>query len=352
MSNKKFPDPGTPLYDQIVARVESGEHYRTIAATLDMTWKGLKDALCNHGIRRKQSNYSGVIPPAYKFPKSATWEEHLETVQRMDKLVAFHHRTPNKITIEIKTDFPVVRAVSADWHLGMFGVDYNAFQSDVAFIHDEPLIKVNIGGDGYHNIIEPSKMGSGHNQAPISVQKGLYVLTLEKLQDDIDTIRTGNHNYWTTLAEGEDWDMEITRKIKLVYLKHSGVVYYKIGKMVYPWLMMHKSRYNSSFNLTHNCKQNQRMFFPEARVVVTEHQHVAAIEQYRYNEKECVAIRPGTYAVYDDYAQQNGYFGAHVCNPAVVMFPNEDKLVGFKDMRDAVTYLKGLGITDTVRVHG
>jgi len=28
----------------------------------------------------------------------------------------------------------------------------------------------------------------------------------------------------------------------------------------------------------------------------------------------------------------------------VVMFPNEDKLVGFKDMRDAVTYVKGLGI--------
>ena len=342
MSKRKSPEPGTPLYDQIKARIEQGESYKSVAADLGMTYQSFKNSCCGYGIEKKQSNFEGVLPRAYDFPKSATWEEHIETMQNMDKLIAFHQRVPSKITIQIKTDSPVVRVVTADWHLGMFGVDYKSFRDDVDFIQNEPLLKVNIGGDGYHNIIEPAKVGSGHNQAPISVQKGLYVLTLEKLKDKIDTIRTGNHNYWTTLAEGEDWDREITRKIKLLYLKHFGVVYYKVGKMVYPWLMLHKSRYNSSFNLTHNCKQNQRMCFPQARVVVAEHQHIAAIEQYRYDEKECIAIRPGTYAVYDDYAQQNGYFGAHVCNPAVVMFPNEDKLVGFKDMRDAVTYVKGL----------
>lgn len=341
---KKFPDEGTPLYDQVVARVERGDSYRDIAASIGMTWRSFKDACCNHGIKKKQSNYEGVLPPAYKFPKSATFEEHIETMQRMDNLIAFHQRTPSEITIEVKTDEPIVRAVLADPHLGMFGVDLIAFKNDVYYIRDEPLIKVNIGGDFYHNIIQPSKIGSGHNQAPISVQKGLTVLTHEMLKDSIDTVRTGNHNYWNTLLTGEDWDMEITRKIKLVYLKHYAMVYYKVGKMVYPWLMMHKSRYNSSFNWTHSCKQNQRLHFPQARVIVAEHHHIADMEQYQYDGKECVAIRPGTYAVYDDYAQQNGYFGAHVCNPAVVMFPNEDKLVGFKDMRDAVTYVKGLGI--------
>jgi len=345
MSVKKFPEVGTPAYDQVVSRVESGEDYRTIAADLGMTWHGLKEALKGTNIRRKASNYQGILPPTYKFPKSASFEEHIRIMQQMDRLVAFHQRVPSKITIEVKTNKPIARAVIADPHLGMFGVDLASFQEDVYYIRDEPLLKVNIGGDFYHNIVQPSKMGSGHNQTPISVQKGLTVLTYKMLQDSIDTVRTGNHNYWDTLLTGEDWDMEITRKLRLVYLKHYAVVYYKVGKMVYPWLMLHKSRYNSSFNLTHNCKQNQRLHFPEARVVVAEHQHVAAIEQYNYNEKECVAIRPGTYAVYDDYAQQNGYFGSHVSNPAVVMFPNEDKIVGFKDMRDAVTFLRGLGVT-------
>jgi len=338
---KKFPEKGTPLYDQIVSRVERGDNYGDIAESIDMTFKGFKDALRAEGIKRKQTNFEGVLPPAYELSKSATWEEHLEVIQRMDNLVAFHQRVPSEITIKINTDKPVIRVATADWHLGMFGVDYQAVKSDCLFMRDNDL-KANIGGDGYHNIIQPSKMGSGHNQTPISVQKGLYVLTLEMLKDSIDTVRTGNHNYWAALAEGEDWDREITRKIKLLYMKHFGVVYYKVGNMVYPWLMLHKSRYNSSFNLTHNCKQNQRMYFPKARVVVAEHNHIAAVEQYRYDNQECVAIRTGTYAVYDDYAQQNGYFGAHVCNPAVVMFPNEDKLVGFKDMRDAVTYCRGL----------
>lgn len=344
MSNKKFPDPGTPLYDQVVSRVESGEHYKTIAADLEMSLYTFKHHVSVLGITKKKSNYQGVLPPKYNFPKSATWEEHIETMQHMDKLLAFHQRVPSKITIEVKTDVPIIRAITADWHLGMFGVDLASFRKDMVYIRDEPLIKIHVGGDSTHNIIQPSKMGSGHNQAPISVQKGLAVLTYEMLKDSIETVRSGNHNYWTALMEGEDWDMEITRKIKLIYLKHYAVIYYKVGKMVYPWLMMHKSRYNSSFNLTHNCKQNQRLHFPQARVVVAEHQHIADIEQYRYDEKECIAIRPGTYAVYDDYAQQNGYFGAHVCNPAVVMFPNEDKLVGFKDMRDAVTYVRGLGV--------
>ncbi len=339
---KKFPNEGTPLYDQVKARVERGDHYLDIAESLGMTFKGFKDSLRAHGIYRKSTNYEGVLPSKYEFPPSATLEEHIEAMKQMDKLVAFHQRVPSEITIEVETDKPIVRATTADWHLGMFGVDLDAFLNDVYYIRDEPLLKVHVGGDGYHNIIQPSKMGSGHNQAPISVQKGTYVLALEELQDSIETVRTGNHNYWAALAEGEDWDKEITRKIKLLYLKHYGVIYYKVGKMVYPWLMLHKSRYNSSFNLTHNCKQNQRMYFPKARVVVAEHQHIAAVEQYQYDGKECVAIRPGTYAVYDDYAQQNGYFGAHVCNPAVVMFPNEDKIVGFKDMRDAVVYCKGV----------
>lgn len=282
------------------------------------------------------------LPPQYKEPDSESWEEHLETIRSMEKLVAFHQKVPTEVTIEINTDKPIGIAWTADWHLGMFGVDYDSFERDVDFIIDESGLYCEIGGDGYHNIIQPLKMGSGLNQVPISVQKGLYVLTLKRMIDVILAIRTGNHNYWTALAEGEDWDGELARRLKLVYLKHIAKIYWKVGNMIYPELSLHKGRYNSSFNLTHVCKQYQRMYCPDARIVIVEHHHVAAIEQYRYNENECIAIRPGTYAVYDDWAQQNGYFGAHVANPTVVMYPKEDKIVGFKDMRDAAVYLRAV----------
>lgn len=348
MTSRKFPQEGTPAYEKLVKRVERGDYYGDIADSVGMTHEGLKNALKSRPhIRRKPFDFAGVMPPSYEYPESESWEGHLRTMKDMDRLVSFHQRVPSEITIEIPTDKPVVRVATSDWHLGMFGVDLDSFQEDIEFmVSVRQMLKerfgVNIGGDGYHNIIQPSKMGSGHNQTPISIQKGVYFLTLEKLEEAIDTIRTGNHNYWAAMLEGEDWDMEIARKIKLLYMKHFGVVHYKVGNYVYPWLMLHKGRFNSSFNLTHTCKQYQRMNFPRARVVVTEHQHLAAIEQYRYDDKECIAIRPGTYAVWDDWAQQNGCFGAHISNPAVVMYPDQDKLIGFKDMRDAVVYLNGM----------
>jgi hypothetical protein len=282
------------------------------------------------------------LPPIWKERKSKPLQEQLQIFKQMDDLVAFHQKTPTEITIEIPTDKPIALTDLADIHLGMFGVDYDAFERDIALIESEPGLYCEIGGDGYQNIIQPGKMGSSHNQIPIAVQKGAFVLTLKQLKHKIKAVRTGNHNYWTALADGEDWDAEIARKLKLVYLKHYAKIYWKVGNQVYPELALHKGRYNSSFNLTHTCKQYQRLYAPDARIITVEHQHIAAMEQYRYNDKECVAIRTGTYAVYDDYAQQNGFFGAHVSNPTVVLFPNEDKLVAFKDIWDAVVYLRAV----------
>lgn len=337
----KFPKPDTPAFDRIKKQVEEGVSYHILAQELDMTLKGFKDSLLNHQIKRIPTNFSGTLPPVYKWDKSASLEEHIDIMEKMDNLVAFHQRVPSEITIRVETDRPILRVLTADWQLGAFGFDYQAFKKDIDTLYNENL-KVNIGGDGYQNIIQPSKMGSSHNQAPISVQKAAYVLTLEHLAGKIDTIRTGNHNYWTTLLEGEDWDREITRKLKLLYMKHWGMVYYKVGDMVYPWLMLHQATFHSNFNLTHTCKQQQRMYYPRARIVTVEHRHVAAIEQYQYDGKECIAIRPGTYHTYDDYAQQMGFFGSHVCNPAIVMYPDRDKLVGFKDMYDGIQYMKSL----------
>ena len=82
------------------------------------------------------------------------------------------------------------------------------------------------------------------------------------------------------------------------------------------------------------------MHFPDARIITVEHQHEAAVEHYRYNENEGVALRTGTYAVYDDYAQQNGFFGSHVANPTVILFPKQDKILAFKDMYDAIDHLR------------
>ena len=737
MKNKTFPQIGSDDSLSFCRKWDNGTHVQKLILCREFN-TSYKSTL-NY---RSDCKIIDVPKPVTHIA-SYSWEEHIKRIKLMEDLVGIHLQYPTEITIEIPTELPFGVIWSADWHLGAPGIDYDSFEKDMSFIPKQKGMKINIGGDGYQNIIQTSKIGSSMNQTPICVQKGLYVLTLKKLLESIFAISTGNHNYWTTLMTGEDWDAELANRLHLVYLKHFCRINLVVGKQLYPLIRMHKSRYNclspeteiklvngttktieelshetepywvyginprggeivptkatpakvtgenvpiyevfldngnsfkatgnhkvmikqgrqvnnfkqvnelqsgdslmpfnwsydnkwmkgyeliqnpiwgkwhfthrlfgghrpqnniihhidfnlknncpenlkimtvsehmkihscskerrakmsklhkgkiispenrkkvsintkkllsdptyynfwisrvrevakspssrlnkslghmgckhseetkikqgigirnywkhrprlskfkgmtyeerfgikrakeikekvgiasrnvnrphpsldkavafiidklsqgettvshlikegtdmgisqrtigwakseiglittrykrkgkqgwiytwklpvinhkvvsvkyigiipkvydietethnfglacgifvhnSSFNLTHCCKQNQRLHFPDARVVVVEHQHTGAIEQYIYNEKECVAIRTGTYAVYDDYALQNGYFGAHVCNPTVVFYPNEDKLVGFKDMRDAAVYLKAV----------
>ncbi len=287
-----------------------------------------------------------IPPKAGKIP-SHSWEEHLEIFKAMDSLTERHQRIPLEVSINIKTESPIAIVNSADWQLGQFGVDYNSFQEDIELICATSNIKVNVGGDTHQNIIEPKKMGSSHNQIPIANQKALQFLTLEKLIDagKLLAIGTGNHNYWTTLAQGEDWDAELVHRFRskqpnLIYTKHGAMIHLQVGEMVYPIWREHQGQYESSFNPTHGPRQTQRIHHPGARIVVREHKHIGESLQYRYDGRECVAQRTGTYAVYDDYAQQWGFYGAHVCNPTVILWPFEDKILGFKNMRDAFRHLK------------
>ena len=297
-----------------------------------------------YGVAKNFRVFNRALPVKndYRLPPDTPLWEQFEILMQLNKLVAIHQQVPGEISLVIPTKLPIGITFFADEHVGAFGVDLESLKRDWIAVKEEPGLYQFQGGDGYHNIIQASKVGSSHNQVPISVQKAVYVNMLRENKEKILCMGVGQHNYWTALLEGEDWDAELANRLKIVYSKHGARINLKVGKVVYPILRLHKTQFNSAFNLTHTCKQYQRLHFPEARIIVVEDKHVADIEQYRYNEEECVAIRTGTYATYDDYAQQSGFFGSHVCNPTVILYPNQDKIVGFKDMHDAIIYLRAV----------
>lgn len=342
MNRRKLPEVQSPEAKEFCEQWDSSTHIQKLVLCRKnkISYQQGRDFRCACKVND--------LPAEYTIPPHASFEETLALVKGMDSLVATHQRFPTELSISLPTAEPIGIVFTSDWQLGQFGVDYDSFQNDIKTVVNEPGLYCAVGGDGYQNIIQASKIGSAHNQIPICVQKALYVMALQEIIKKLLFIGTGNHNYWSALAEGEDWDAELARRLQkemghvVVYTKHFAKVIFRIGNIVYPIVRMHKSRFQSSFNLTHTCKQNQRMYFPDARIVVAEDKHVGDTEQYRYNDQECLAIRTGTYAVYDDYAQQNGFFGSHVCNPTVVLYPNEDRLVGFKDMREAIIYLRAV----------
>ncbi len=336
MSTRLLPKVGSKEAKQWCDRWDLSTHLEKLTLCED---SGVAYGTAKHF---RVFNRAKLVKNDYRLPPDTPLWEQFEILMQLNKLVAVHQEVPSEISLVIPTKLPIAVAHFSDEHVGAFGVDLESLKRDWIAAKNEPGFYQIQGGDGYENIIQASKVGSSHNQVPISVQKAVYVNMLKENKETILCMGVGQHNYWTALLEGEDWDAELARRLKIVYTKHGARINLKVGNVVYPILRLHKTQFNSSFNLTHTCKQYQRMYFPEARIIVAEDKHVADIEQYRYNEQECVAIRTGTYKVYDDYAQQNGFFGGHVCNPTVVLYPNEDRLVGFKDMHDAIIYLRAV----------
>ena len=336
MGKREFPEIGTPKFEDIKRRYEVGENATSIADSYSLSVRTIKDHMSYNQIKRQNVK----AKTGYTLPPDTPWEQQLAIIKAMNSLTAYHQKTPTEVSIEYDTKLPIGLAQSADWHLGQSGVDYDSFQEDIELIASEPGLYYDVGGDSAHNIIQASKIGSSHNQTPIPVQLGLVIQTIKKTIHKLNTLRTGNHDYWSTSLTGEDWLGESAKRLKIVYTKHGARVNLKVGKQEYPYMARHIGRYNSAFNPTHSNKQEQRLNYPWARFTVFEHHHKAAIESYLYDGRECIAIRTGTYGIYDDYAQQWGFYGAHVCVPMIVFFPNEDRMVGFKNLRDGVDFLR------------
>ena len=278
--------------------------------------------------------------PKIEVPKYGTLEEHFKAFIEIDRLNDFHQRTPSELVLSIDTDKPIALSDSADWHIGMSGTAYQRLYDDLAcMIRYQDRLRLLLGGDNLHNIIQQSKMGSSHNQMPISLQKATYFMILERMADQVLAMGTGNHDYWSALQDGEDWNREVASRLKLVYLKHRAIIHLTVGEMRYDILWMHKGRFNSTDNITNSAKQYQRKFFPDARIVITEHTHRASCENYDYCQKHCVAMVPGSYATRDDRAESEGYAPVEPHSPTVVLFPHEDRLIGFLDFRDALDFI-------------
>jgi len=332
-----LPTPGTDKARELCRLwdTSSGPDKRIAAQEYGCTYGGLYNwrARC-----RKHD-----IAPTKAIPDFSL-SEHFKRVRQMDELILPHYECPSELTIAIPTSLPIAVCHTADWHMGEPGCDYESLEHDIGIWTTEPGLYSVLGGDIYHNIIQPAKIGSSHNQTPISVQKAMYVLAVKALLErgHLLFMGTGNHPYWSAQATVEDWDLELARRLRIAYAKHGALVHIVTGDIDYPEWWEHKGRYGSSFNPTHGPKQSQRVYHPRARIVAREHEHVGDVEQYRYDGQECVALRTGTYTLYDDWAAQNGMYGAHVCNPTVVLYPDRDHVVAFKFMEDALVYLRSV----------
>ena len=294
-------------------------------------------------IFRKELNDAGKLILDIENLEEPNYEELIALAKVQQKIVERLIGYKTEVRAEIKTSMPVVLVFTADWHLGSEGVDYESFDRDKKFMSETDNLYVYIGGDGTDNFIQASKISTSlHNQQPMLVQKALFKRTVEELKNKIVALGTGNHEWWSTDLTGVDDIKELTKNMGILYTQHGGMLKLTVGNIEYMIYRHHKYAYNSNFNLTHTVKRMWEFAPGDFDVGVVEHRHVASIEPFARHGQEKWGIRTGSYKVYDEYALQKGFYGVEVANPAVVLYPDEKRIVGFKYMEDAVKYLRGV----------
>jgi len=273
-----------------------------------------------------------------------TYEQLMDLVKKSARLILQETWTPPELNVQIEDERPIAITFTADWHLGAPGVDYDAFDRMRNLVIQTDGLYAYIGGDGTERFIKAPSVprGAGIEQQPITIQRLLFIRALEGMIGKVVAFGTGNHELWMKVATGYDDLAEIARQLKFVYTGPGGLLNLTVGKQIYRIFRSHKFRFSSALNLTHAAKQCWRLGAYDADIIVIEHRHEAAIETFTGHGQERIAIRTGTFLVFDDYARRMGFYGAEVGNPTVILFPEERKMIAFKHLEDAVLLLESL----------
>lgn len=291
-------------------------------------------------IRSANQPKSAINSEKYLNNTIPSYDTLMNMVKSQSEILNPFMYTPFVMSNEITTDVPIALTFTADWHLGE-GTDWNAFDADINTIRDTDGLFAYAGGDLKENIMQPSKMGSSFTQDRLVVQNALMFRTLEKIQSKIVALGSGNHD-WEKLLTGADTVASLARSLKVVYTDVGGLFKLKVGNQEYKIFRTHKYRFNSSLNLCHTAKQCWRFGEFDADIVVVEHQHQAAVEPFNGHGVERIAVRTGTYKIYDDYARKHGFYSLKVNNPTVILFPDKRKIIPFLHMDEALICLNAL----------
>ena len=250
----------------------------------------------------------------------------------------------NKAKITIETDSPIGLVFLTDQHLGSAKADMARMEHDAKVIAETPGLYAVLGGDLIDNFIFGGKMLSTVLDAEVRIEKqwALAEHYLSMFGDKILAIVAGNHDNWTKRVAGIDYLHKLARKKRVLYDPHEWQLKFKVGKVMYNILLRHQARFNSSYNLTHVCKQLLRMgrYKDIPDVVVLGHHHTAALEYWIWGGRPRLAIRTGSYKLEDEFAVAHAFDTTQLhMAPTAVLYPDKFEMLGLPDIDTAAEFI-------------
>ena len=232
---------------------------------------------------------------------------------------------------------PIAISVISDQHIAPGSTcNFERLREDAELIRDTPGFYAVFGGDGVDNHIK-HRSALIHAQSSPDQQWKLFDHYLQLFGDKILTIISGNHDAWTAQIGGVDFLGEIAKQNKICYAPAEARLNISVAGQEYKMMVRHQTgRFNSSLNQTHAVKRHYEYGTDLFDIGVICHHHEAACEAFIRHGLKRYAARPGSYQILSPYAHQYGYSRAIPTCPTFILFPEERRIIGFDDVKDAV----------------
>lgn len=282
-----------------------------------------------------------TVVPSYIAPVTSTPEARWKAAEADNAEHIRKSLLSSEFSVELPDDPCAITFVS-DQHISLGNtVDLIRMREDAELIASQEGCFAILGGDATDNHIKHRAAVLAARSQP-SDQFELFEYYLSIFAHRVLVAISGNHDLWTNQIAGVDVLSMLLAKQRVCYAPDEAFLKLRVGEQPYTVAMRHQFRMNSSFNETHAVKQWFRLGEVQWDIGCIGHNHVSAIEPFWAHGLERWASRPGSYQITSAYSRQFGYSKTKPMCPTFVLSPNERQIVGFHDLRPALTYLKAV----------
>lgn len=331
------------LEDAINLRL-AGKTYNEIAIHLNQKYGiTVTDNAVRKKLKREIGKTKGNIQYYDKKEVSEeTISDYLDLMTKMSDIYDKLHSRQTKATVEIEDDKPIAIALSGDWHVGEYGVDYKKLTEVLEIIsHTDGVYHIGLG-DYKGNYIQASKISGTFTQfSPELQDKAVLYLAEKYLQQKSLCWVRGCHDSWDYKVAGKDFVETLAECTYSINLWHGGEFKIFLNNNYYEFLLGHKYLYESGLNTT-NSQRRYNENFGGADVVAIAHKHFPDFQEVNHMKRRTIRLRVGSFKVYDEYGQQVGRFKGEFGVPIIILFPHQKKMQGFLDFYEGIKYLKYL----------
>lgn len=234
----------------------------------------------------------------------------------------------------------------ADQHFGNAGTDVARAFAEADIISSMPQTVVATVGDMFDNFIL-EKMRAIRFDTPMSIQEEIILgkQYMQRLAPKWRLAVDGNHDLWTMLMTGMNWQRELIKDITptILHDAYDCRVTLRVKGVDFAGRLRHNWRGRSEINDTHGIEKAAR-FDQDFVWGVGAHTHRSGVVR-TFNVAGCNGIAGlcGSYKRVDSYARQNGYPKPNTSTAIAIIFDAEtNSMTGFDNLEMAAKVMERL----------